>query len=117
MSDDEKKMINYFFAAANIVLFISVFPMFISLRRNKDNIRGLSFNGALLTIIGIVFVNMGYLSYNLYANMVLSWPLIFYWTMVAYYTSNKIKKKKGDDEIIDKLKLEVIKECKMKNRH
>lgn len=90
-------MINYFFAVANIVLFISIFPMFISLRRNKDNIRGFSFNGALLTIIGIIFMNMGYLSYNLYGNMVLSLPLLFYWIMVVYYTS---KIKNLNDEVI-----------------
>ncbi len=79
--------VNYFFAVANILFFISIFPMFVELWHNRDALRGFSFNGALLTAIGLVFMNIGYLSYNLYVNVLLSLPLLFYWIMVVYYTA------------------------------
>lgn len=61
--------------------------MFVELWHNRDALRGFSFNGALLTAIGLVFMNIGYLSYNLYVNVLLSLPLLFYWIMVVYFTA------------------------------
>ena len=40
-----------------------------------------------IIIFVIVFMNIGYLSYNLYVNVLLSLPLLFYWIMVVYYTA------------------------------
>jgi len=77
--------INYFFALANILFFISVFPSLLALWKNREVLKGFSLSGAVMTTIGLLFMYAGYLSYGLYLNVLLSVPLFLYWGAVAYY--------------------------------
>lgn len=85
--------INYFFAIANILFFISVFPSLMELLKNREALKGFSHKGSIIILIGLLFMYAGYLSYGLYLNFVLALPLFIYWSVVVYYSSNNKDRK------------------------
>lgn len=78
-------MLNIWFGIASVLLFFSVFPSMKELLRNKRNLKGFSLTGSVVTAMALIFVYIGYTTYGLYANILLSLPLLFYYIMIVYY--------------------------------
>jgi hypothetical protein len=87
--------INYFFAVANILFFISVFPSLATFWKNRNVMKGFSLSGSFITVIGLLFVYAGYLSYGLYINTLLGLPLISFWIVVTFFCFKDSQRRKN----------------------
>jgi len=77
--------INYLFAISSILFFFSVIPSLLALWKNRNALKGFSLTGAIITLVGLLFMYAGYLSYNLYLNVLFALPLFLFWSAVTYY--------------------------------
>jgi len=74
-----------FFNIGNGLFLFSSYPMIKAAIKNKTSLRGYSFNGSLLTSMGMLFMIIGFLYLKSYLTAIIAIPTLTYWAIVTYY--------------------------------
>ena len=77
--------IEIIFGIANMLFLIASYPMIKKALENRDSLKGFSFTGSLLTVLGMIAMICGFLYLQTYTSILLAIPTLVYWIIVTWY--------------------------------
>lgn len=73
------------FLIGNFLLLIGVLPLIKEVIKHRENLKGYSSVGAFLTLVGILFVQVGIIVTSSWIETLPTIPIIAYWALVCIY--------------------------------